>query len=648
MRGSVEEHKSRGSSFQFPIAAQAFWSFKIKWGLPKHSIFWVKSRSFASSDCVLVAVARFLEFVYVHIMSNNTNSSSSKTQPTFLNPPNPNPQHFSKSNGVGNHQGQNLMPPFMQPPMNAAPFMNAANHNHFPLHMPHMGLPGHQQGQPHVGGLGPQNSVGNANYNNPMFPPVQGQVMQNQAQFNLSPLQGQFLAQSILNMLQQPNMNMSMPNGQFCGPYLMQNMNPQLPMQMPNPSQGVPYGMHPGSCPMFGFPNQVPQAMVPQNSMFSTNPQLGFVPGNQVRPQIDPNEKNLNPPNVSANAFVSSSPFSSQQLQGNTSGSLNPNLAHTNNSQPPAFMKQEKPNSNIKTNVPNSNWKGSPSKNFKNKPNRGGFQAGFQKSKFHDVNNGKKGSGFPIEHNGKGPNSGRGGHYGLKPKEHKQQPERSLSVTYTVQEIQQWREARKKNHPFNNNIQKKHSEHPKDRKAINREVLQRELKEVLAKQAELGVEVAEIPSYYLKNSDNQALQSEGKNKFTDKRKFQNKFNKKSDRKGRFAKRQKFDDKDFSESPSLKKRKPTLLQKLLSSDVKRDKSHLIQVFRFMVMNSFFKHCLDKPLRYPLVVVKEKGSEVDGEEKYLHTGKDVLKGGNEETCDSGEGIGKFDEEEGEIIE
>ena len=132
-----------------------------------------------------------------------------------------------------------------------------------------------------------------------------------------------------------------------------------------------------------------------------------------------------------------------------------------------------------------------------------------------------------------------------------------------------------------------------------------QLKEVLAKQAELGVEVAEIPSYYLKNSDNQALQSEGKNKFTDKRKFQNKFNKKSDRKGRFAKRQKFDDKDFSESPSLKKRKPTLLQKLLSSDVKRDKSHLIQVFRFMVMNSFFKHCLDKPLRYPLVVVKEKG-------------------------------------------
>ena len=44
---------------------------------------------------------------------------------------------------------------------------------------------------------------------------------------------------------------------------------------------------------------------------------------------------------------------------------------------------------------------------------------------------------------------------------------------------------------------------------------------MLAKQAELGVEVAEIPSYYLKNSDNQALQSEGKNKFTDKRRLSN-------------------------------------------------------------------------------------------------------------------------------
>ncbi|KAK7383155.1 hypothetical protein VNO78_28826 [Psophocarpus tetragonolobus] len=645
--------------------------------------------------------------LYVHIMSNNTNSSSSKTQPIFMNTPNPNPQHFLQNNGggmppqpqlgAGNHQGQNFMPPFMQPPMNAAPFMNAANHNYFPLqnnqlHLSHMGLPGHQQGQSQLGGLGPQSSVGIANYNNPMFP-VQGQVMQNAAQLNLSQLQGQILAQSILNMLQQPNMTMSMPNGQFCAPYPMQNMNQQLAMQMPNSSQGVPYGMHPGSCPTFGFPNQVVQAMVPQNSMFSANPQLGLVPGNhQAGPQIDPNQKNLAPLNVNTNAFVSS-PFSSQQLQGNASGSPNPNLAHTNNPQPPAFTKshsQENPNSNIISNVPNTNWKGSPSKNFKIKPNRGGFQRGFQKSKYHDVNNGKKRSRFSKEHNGKGLNSGSAGLDFLISKELKQQPERSFSVTYTVQEIQHWREARKKNHPFSN--QKNHSEHPKNSKVVNRDVLQRELKEVLAKQAKLGLEVAEIPSHYLRNSENEGLQNEGKNKFTDKRKVQNKFNKKSDRKGRFSKKQKFADKDFSERPSLKKRKPTLLQKLLSADIKRDKSHLLQVFRFMVMNSFFKHCPDKPLIYPFTMVKENRSEVDGDEKYLHIGKDVLKRGNDTAvqkivslnndnghnsededssndendsivdnnphkdpsslvkrhCDAREGIEKSDEEEGEIIE
>ncbi|XP_027331702.1 uncharacterized protein LOC113847055 [Abrus precatorius] len=639
-------------------------------------------------------------------MSNNP--TTSRTQPSFSNVPKP--QILMQNNGVGmqtqplsgagNHQGQNLMTPFvpnMQQPMNTPPFMNAANQflplRNNQMHLPHMGLVGPLQGQPHAGALGQQNSVGSANYN-PMFP-VQGLAMQNAAPINLSQLQGQLLAQGILNMLQQPNLNLSMQNGQFCAPYHVQNMNQQLPMQVPNPSQVVPYSMLPSSCPMFGFPNQVAQPMVPQSSVYSSNSQFGLVPGNQVGLQIDPNEKNLVPPNANTNAFVSSSPFSSQQLQGNASGPLNPNSVHANNSQPSAFTKshsQDNPNSNVKTNVPKSNWKGSPSKHFKNKPNQGGFQGGFQKSKFHDINNGKRRIGFPKEHKGKGPNNGKAGQDALKPKELKQEQERSFSVTYTEQEIQQWREARKKNHPFSNNIQKKHSERLKDSKVIDREVLQRELTKVLAKQAELGLEVAEIPSCYLKNSENQGLQSEGKNKFTNKRKFQNKFNKKSDRKGRFAKKQKFADKDFSENPSSKKRKPTLLQKLLSADIKRDKSYLFQVFRFMVMNSFFKHCPEKPLRYPSVLIEENGSEGGGEGKYLHTGQDVLKPENESTvqkivnhnndkgrdsededsddddndtvidndphkepsslvernCDNGEGIEGSDEEEGEIIE
>ena len=116
-------------------------------------------------------------------MANNANSSS-KTQPPYA--PNPNHQNFLQNNGVGmtpqpqfcsgNHQSQSLSPPFMQRlPMNVAPFMNAANHNHFPLqndqmHLCQMGMPGHQQGQPLVGVLGPQNNVGNPNYSNPMYP----------------------------------------------------------------------------------------------------------------------------------------------------------------------------------------------------------------------------------------------------------------------------------------------------------------------------------------------------------------------------------------------------------------------------------------------------------------------------------------------
>jgi len=38
---------------------------------------------------------------------------------------------------------------------------------------------------------------------------------------------------------------------------------------------------------------------------------------------------------------------------------------------------QENPNSNVNTNYVNSNWKGSPNKNFKNKQNRGGSQGGY-------------------------------------------------------------------------------------------------------------------------------------------------------------------------------------------------------------------------------------------------------------------------------
>ena len=183
--------------------------------------------------------------------------------------------------------------------------------------------------------------------------PGAGFVPQNNATFNpMFPVHGhggpqvthnaQILAQNILNLLQQPNMNMpnmNVPNAQFCapGPYPMQNMmNQQLPpmqMQRQNPTQVVPYGMQPGQQPMFGFPNQVPHAMVPQNPMFNGNSQFGMVPGNQVRPQVDPNEKNRVPGIGNGNGFVSGGPFPPQQLQGNN-GSVPHNA---NNAQGSAF-----------------------------------------------------------------------------------------------------------------------------------------------------------------------------------------------------------------------------------------------------------------------------------------------------------------------
>ena len=156
-----------------------------------------------------------------------------------------------------------------------------------------------------------------------------------------------------------------------------------------------------------------------------------------------------------------------------------------------------------------------------------------------------------------------------------------------------------------------------------------QLKEILAKQAELGVEVAEVPSHYLSESEKQGQRrEENRMPFTKKGRFRNRFDKRGryEKKERFAKKQKLADKDSSDAPSLNKKKPTLLQKLLSADVRRDKSHLLQIFRFMVMNSFFTDWPDKPLKFPSVIVKESGCESEVvEEKSSPVGKDA-EGGN----------------------
>lgn len=157
-----------------------------------------------------------------------------------------------------------------------------------------------------------------------------------------------------------------------------------------------------------------------------------------------------------------------------------------------------------------------------------------------------------------------------------------------------------------------------------------QLKEVLAKQAELGCEVAEIPSHYLWDSEKQVHgQEENKRAFNKKGRSRNKFNKRGRHENdRFAKKQRPSDTDSSilndqtnvfnqtqrmrnndpsTGPITEKREPTLLQKLLSADLRRDRGRLLQVFRFMVMNSFFKDRPEKPLIFPLVTVKQNEGE-----------------------------------------
>jgi cleavage and polyadenylation specificity factor subunit 4 len=63
---------------------------------------------------------------------------------------------------------------------------------------------------------------------------------------------------------------------------------------------------------------------------------------------------------------------------------------------------------------------------------------------------------------------------------------------------------------------------------------------------------------------------------------------------------------------LKSREPTLLQKLLSSDVKRDRHRLLHTFKFMVLNNFFSDYPDKPLEFPSVKVNQIESNIAEED------------------------------------
>ncbi|KAG6496605.1 uncharacterized protein LOC121993140 [Zingiber officinale] len=185
---------------------------------------------------------------------------------------------------------------------------------------------------------------------------------------------------------------------------------------------------------------------------------------------------------------------------------------------------------------------------------------------------------------------------------------RRLPLSYNETEIHQWIEARKKNYPSKANVEKKLAQSGNEGAEDDVKLRREQLKEVLAKQAELGVEVAEIPPGYLSDSEKQPLR-EG----NDLRAchtpdhFPNKHNHKRGRHNQDrwkTKRPKFrNDSSDTSVPFVKRRQQTLLRKLLSTDIKRDNCRLLQILRFTVLNSFFDHLPEKPLEFPSITVKD---------------------------------------------
>ncbi|KAH9606302.1 hypothetical protein KSS87_020635 [Heliosperma pusillum] len=359
-----------------------------------------------------------------------------------------------------------------------------------------------------------------------------------------------------------------------------QNMN-QLGGVMLNPAQVAALSQ------LMGCVNQVAQGMVPQNAAFLGNPQLGI-----AQPNGGLQQQGTFPP----------------QLQNVPAMPFNPAMAQAQHNQTPNLQNPGNHGKNQGMHI--SNARHNQNRNFVNNPGRDASNLRSPKSKHQQMIKG-----------GKGIESGDPKHSANQNKTEKRKP---LFLLYTDKEIQKWREERKKNYPTKDIVQKKMSQKQANADAANEEAKLRrqQLKEVLAKQVELGFEVPEIPSHYMLDDENLS-HGKGRNKRSNNGRHQNRFNKrgKFDKNNRFPSNRNTDDnKPFSEehepfAPNLKVeenkgrktpiKEPTLLQKLLSADMKRDNNRLLQAFRFMTMNLFFMDKTEEPLDFPTVVVKESG-------------------------------------------
>ncbi|KAJ8440711.1 hypothetical protein Cgig2_005442 [Carnegiea gigantea] len=484
------------------------------------------------------------------------------------------------------------------------------------------------------GGFIPQNFMQNLNV------PVNGQLG--------SVVQGtpaQLFGYNPMNMPRNSNPGTpNFQNGQFGWQNQVQNMNQLGNLALLNPSQVAALAQ------LMGCASQVAQSTVPQNSAFVTNAlQLGALQPNGVAQQAN---------------FGQQLPVASQQMQKVSLTPSNRTPPHPQNDQGLSWQG----NRGKKHGMHISNSNHHHSKNFTKNSPREAPSGRFQNFQNHRKPNMKGSHKFSKDNGRKGieisgpDNQSNGG-----------KKRRSLSMFYTEKEIQQWREERKKNYPSKANVEKKLAAKQANADAVAEEAQLRrqQLKEVLAKQVELGFEVPEIPSHYLVDSEEQFHSIERNQKQFNRGRFQKRF----DKKGRFDQSNRFDKKrgpggndsfrnnerfpkrprveggDSSKAP-LSIRKPTLLQKLLSTDIKRDRRRLLQAFRFMVMNSFFNDWPEKPLSFPKVIVNETGIESEVTEEKPSSSKGELASIADDLNSSGDSDSDSEkggcQEEGEITD
>ncbi|KAK1291613.1 hypothetical protein QJS10_CPB17g01564 [Acorus calamus] len=489
---------------------------------------------------------------------------------------------------------------------------------------------------------------------NPFFPSMPNQV-QNQPANASAPQQ----ALGFNSFSQVPNhgfpMQMPVPFDNR-NTHLNQSLGTAVSMPgLPNMQNGILGGLNPyNGFPLqgrfsnvgqnlgqFGFP-QLPQNM---NQMASLQQllQLGAAQGQFF--QLGVHVVGSQNPSSSASSQVSQGGL--QETQGTEQKSQMTN----------GFPRQQVNHiQNGGNNISDNNWGGPVSKNFTRNNhgsgNRGPPNNRFQKPQFHHSPNANPRFGPNATNKWKGnqDRSGRGAQPVKSDKQTGSAFPRPLPVNYTEKEIQQWREDRKKNFPSKANVEK----------------VGLQLKEILAKQAELGVEVAEIPPSYLSDHEAEVHKRDLKSeRNTNGRPQKNKRGRHGRDKWGSKKQKPWNEAEASPTSQKNKREPSLLQKLLSADIKKDKSRILHALKFVVMNSFLDHWPENSLEFPPVVAEDATSSLGGGEDTVNQnvvcgiadeedetsdvdGEDLPGNYVDEKDYLEEQVQDFDEEEGEITE